>query len=197
MKKYASSFFRLFLLFLLGFIACSITGTVIKALYSELNVISEKLFPIYSRVTDKDKYFRQQLSFDFTSALVSVFIINFIAIGFDNEKMEHLISKTDGLYTIRQGAKIYFERYLQCDITTGAFAVLPTLLLSKLSLPDNLARLTPYHEALCAIPIAFTEKFGSLYGALLLITVSAVSRLPAAFFGIRRWRALWLSDIVD
>ena len=192
-----SSFLRFFLLFLLGFIATELTVIVIKAIYSELNRISAVRFPIYSIVTEKDSYMAQELSFNFFAAAISIFIINYIAIAFDNEKMEYIINKTDGFYTVANGARLYFGSYLFCDIAVGITAVVPTLILSTFDLPEKLARLDTYHRIICAIPIAFTDKFGFIPGAVILIALSVISRVAVVFSCLRRWRALWLSDIAD
>ena len=197
MRKYANAFIKCFLLFLLGFAVVGLTESIGRLLYAELNLISEDAFPIFSRVTEKEEFMKQESYFGLFSSFISVFIINGVAICFDNERMEHLIGKTDGLYTLREGLGLYFENYLSCDVIIGLTVLLPALALSAIDLPQKLNVFQTYLDALCIIPYGFTRALGFSRGAVIMLSASVASRFIAAYLGIRRWRALWLSDIVD
>ncbi len=199
MRKYCSSFFRFFLIYVFGFLAFTAASFLVSVFYNVLNGALPSVFPRYNFVTEPELAESLAEGLRLTSGILSVFLLELLAVKYDNSRYEYLISRTDGFYTLKEGAVIYVKGYLFADVASAVLVPLTTYSLVFINIGDKAPRILRMLEkplnTFISIPLSFTEKFGLTVGALLLIAVSLLSRAASAYFGIKRWRAIWLSDI--
>ncbi len=159
----------------------------------------ESRFPVYSPVTDNEKYteFENNLSLCASCVVFSIFSV--ISTVFDNERYEYLIKETDGLYTIKNGIRIYSKRYAAADIAESLIAILPLFLMTLIKFPKtNIRFLLACEEWLTGFlicPLSFINNFGLVFGYAIAAAVILTAKIPSTIIGLRRWRGLWLSDI--
>ena len=198
MKRYFYSVLRYFLLYLLGFIAFYILNYLLGALNEFLAGVFPKLFKLYNPITSRDELVLQKARIALLSAVISVLTVTVIAVKHDNFRYEFLIAKTDGFYTLKEGFEIYKSAFLGADILSALTVPFSTVWLTLIKIPDTAPRavkvIFDYVENLLAIPNSFIALLGFVPAIIALLTVSLLSRLPAAMIGLLYWRGSWLSN---
>ena len=198
MKKYLHSFVRYFLFYAIGFIIFSIFSFLVRHLNEFLAGIFPAIFKIYNPVSNREQLVLQNKNIALFSAGLSVFTLSLLAIRQDNLRYEHLISKTDGFYTIKQGANLYRREFFGADLFSAIIVPSFFLGLTLINIPNSAPKLLrifgDYLSEFLAIPLAFTEGFGFILGALLLVLISLISRIPAIYLSLAHWRGIWLSS---
>ncbi len=198
MKKYAISFTRYLVFYVLGFLVFFIIGYFTRACYDLLCEWFPTVFTSYDPIYDRESYERHTKLLGLIEAFLSLYAVTHLAAVYDNERFEYLIGKTDGFYTLKEGLAVYMPRYIAVDLF--AALVVPALL-STLSLltapkgsPEWVFRIIDLAEPLLGIQNAFTDVFGAVGGIAVLLLSSALFRIPAAYFAVKRFRGVWLSD---
>ena len=198
MKKYLHSFLRYFLFSIIGFILFFIFSFLTRHLNEFLSGIFPTLFKIYNPVSNREELVLQNQNIALISAIASVFTLTLIAIWQDNLRYEHLISKTDGFYTIKQGAEIYRREFLGADLFSSVIVPAFFLGLTLINIPNSAPRILRVLgnclTEILVIPLAFTERLGFILGGALLIFVSVASRIPTVYLSLAHWRGIWLSS---
>ena len=198
MKRYFISLLCYFLFYLIGIVIFFLSGYFVNALSELLCEWAPSVFTVYNPVTDRDAYLRAEMLLGLTSAIITLYTVTHLSTVYDNERYEHMISVTDGFYTVGEGLAIYFPRYIGADIISAVTVpALPSALhLIKLSedAPKWAVRVLDLAHGLFAVNEAFTELFGLVLGTVTLVLVSLLFRLPAGYLAVRRFRAVWLSD---
>ena len=199
MKKYAHSILRYFLIYALGFVPFYIVRVLSEVIYNALSDKIPSIFPSYNALTQKAQYLSLEATLALICAIVTVFILTVLALTYDNERYEFIISRTDGLYTLKNGAKIYLDRYLYADAVCATLVPIPFFIMTKITFPeDSVKALRILGDALTTLTSpteAFISKLGLGFGIATAILASIFSRIPAAYMGLRRWRGLWLSGL--
>ncbi len=170
--------------------------------YSILSPLMPRAFPTYNFVSQKEKYLELCDSIDLWAFVLLVAAVALITVIFDNERREHMIELTDGFYTVPEGARIYYSRYVRDDLIAASVAALPmtaiSFLLAIVQLPTWLSRIIEMLVApLNAIIASFGDMniiFALILAYFLVFLTAAVLRLAFGFIGIKKWRAEWLSD---
>ena len=198
MKKYFYSFLRYFLLYLVGFIAFYVFNFLLSSANAFLSEAFPAIFKVYNPITSREELIRQNGNIALLSAILSVLALTVIAVRHDNLRYEFLISKTDGLYSIREGFALYASNFLRADIISAIAVPLSTLGLTLIKIPEDAPRflkvMHSYLEIFLKIPDSFTEKGGLIIGGVLLLLISLLSRLPAVLLGLLHWRGSWLAN---
>ena len=198
MKRYFYSVLRYFLFYLLGFIAFYILNYLFDATNEFLAGVIPGLFKTYNPITSHDELAMQKARIALLSAAVSVLAVTVITVKHDNLRYEFLIGKTDGFYTVKEGFSIYISAFLGADILSALTVPFATVWLTLIKIPDTAPRalkvIFGYADNLLAIPNAFIAACGFIPAILALLTVSLLSRLPAALLGLLYWRGSWLSN---
>ncbi len=198
MKKYFSSFLRYFSFYLLGFIAFFLFSFLVRHLNDFFAEIFPTVFRIYNPISNREELVLQNKNIAFFSAILSVFTLTLLAMRGDNSKYENIISKTDGFYRIRDGARLYFHEYASADAASAISVPLITFSLTFIKIPNDAAKILKifgdYLDDFLAIPLAFTERCGLALGVALLVLVSLAARIPSAYISLAHWRGIWLSS---
>ena len=199
MKKYAHSILRYFTIYALGFSVLYILRLLADVIYGILSDSMPSVFPSYNALTDKAETLALEATISLICAVITVFAVTFLAVKYDNGRFEFVISKTDGFYTIREGCAIYAKNYLSADVVSAVLVPVPFFLMTLVELPDGnvkaLRILGDIIGTIAAPTLAFSDKLGFGFGLLAAASVSLLSRIPAVYAGLKRWRGLWLSDV--
>lgn len=199
MKKYAHSVMRYLVIYTLGFAVLYIVRAFADVVYNVLSSRMPNVFPSYNVITDKSGLLSLEATLSFISAILTVFILTVFTVSYDNERYEFIISETDGFYTLSHGFSIYGKNYIYADVLASVLVPMPFFLIALIKLPENSVKalliISDILGALSAPSRAFSDKLGLLGGAAVAVLVSLLSRIPAGYRGLKRWRGLWLSDI--
>ncbi len=156
------------------------------------------IVPEYNFVTEREEYLALYITLILISGIVTVICAGYISVRFDNERMEHMITKTEGMYTLSEGAAIYYPRYFKDDVIISLILPLP-LLLADLFLMPMLSFLPDGVISLLGNLFLPTRAFTDAMPAILAYTVMAVafllSRVLSGLRAIDAFRGIWLSDI--
>ena len=104
-SKYVNPMIIYFLIYVFGIALLTVGTTLARYSYTYLNHLFPAVFPMFSAVSEKEGYESYLKLINVVGAFIAVYFINYLAIRFDNSKLEHVISKTDGQYTIADGIK--------------------------------------------------------------------------------------------
>ena len=198
MKRYAMSFIRYLILYSLGFIVFILLGYLTRAAHALLADWLPSVFRVLDPTYDREGYAELVRILDLITAVLSLYTVTRLATAYDNERFEYVISRTDGFYTIGEGLSLYLPRYALPDLVSAISVPLAASSLTLISLPDTAPvwarRLVGMIDGFLSVQNAFTEVLGVTLGIALLILLSVAFRLPAAYFAVRRFRGIWLSD---
>ena len=178
---------------LFGFIRFAVESLVYPALLEWF----PQIIPEYNFVNERDDYERLAAALKVISAMILLFVVSHITLRLDNERMEYMITETEGLYTLGDGARIYYSRYLKADACAALLIPLP-LMIFEAFLP-LFGFLPEGALSLIQIPLeptrAFTSTLGVIPAYLVMVVTFCAARLASGLRCIDLWRALWLSDI--
>ncbi len=196
MKKHTANFARYFSYYFIAPFLLRFVYPITDIAQEILAKALPSIFKTWSQINEKDAYLAQRELIGFVSIVIVLFIVGIISIMFDNIKNEHLISETDGLYTIKEGAEIYIKKFLKIDLAVGAvvpliFAI-PAFI--KIDLPKRFGVIESFIEnyfSIAAVPVA---RYGAVLGLIALVIICIMTRFVGAYLGLKRWRGIWLSD---
>ena len=188
-----------FLIWCLAFLILGAVSFVINSLiYPAFLQWFPRIVPEYNFVNERENYERFYLALSVISVVISIFILSYASIRLDNERMEYMITKTEGKYTLGEGISIYFPRYLRSDIAASLVIPLPLMVTDIFVLPF-LDFLPEGLLSLIYMPFEPTriicEAFGLVFGYLFMAVLFFVSRMLSGIRALDIWRVLWLSDI--
>ncbi len=199
MKRYLYTTIRFFIFFVISAIIFFPARAAVDSMYNALCEWFPGLFPEYNFITDREAAAAHEAWADFIASIISIVITTVISEICDNRRFEYVISETDGFYTIKEGFKIYTGTYLLPDAIASLILPLPII---SLSLIRNfevknafVALLNSARIALLRPTFSFVAVFGFSVGLLLLPVFLFITKVISAVFGLRKWRATWLSDI--
>ncbi len=156
------------------------------------------IIPNYNFVTEHEEYIGLYTTLSFISGIIVLFSIAYISVRFDNERMEYMITETEGMYTLRDGAMIYYPRYFKDDVIISLILPLPLVLLDVFLmpaisfLPDGILSLI---ENIFLTTRAFTDSMDLIFAYFVMSAVCFISRIISGIRAIDVFRASWLSDI--
>ena len=173
-----------------SFVFYFIHGIFADGIYPALAKLLPDVLPIYNAVSEKEAYHELRATLALYSGILAVFAVEYFAGAIANERFEFMIRKTDGMYLVREGARLYFPRYALPDL----FATLLTV--------------AAFHTAAFFIPAEIREKFllgffdmsaayatriGLIGGILLHGAAYFTATLLSGLRAIDKWRGKWLS----
>lgn len=199
--KYVRPIFSGILIWLVGSLFFVFSQALLDgALYSALSEWLPDVFPSYNPITEKADYERLHGTLSLISAVLLMAFCSVLAVRFDNERGELMIAETEGFYTVGEGAAIYYPAYFLSDIVSAL--IIPAVTLAPACLiPDGLTDKLPsavarFIETLLAPTEAVILSVGEIGAAAIMVSAFLVGRLLGGLWGLDRWRAEWLSDVV-
>ena len=201
-KKYLYSIFTYSVIYIFGFVFIALGTSCARYLYAYMNYLFPRVFPLFSAVSEKEEYAKYLMLIASVGIFTAIWIINFFALRLDNSKFELMIKRTDGLYTVKDGIKIYLGEFGISEVISGVLLPL-ILVIPPFFIPEFGVQSVPVvgflimlMEKLLWLGYAFKEYF-SIGEALLLVAVfSSLSRAALIPGALKHWRASWLSGAI-
>ena len=198
-SKYVNPIVIYLLVYIFGMFLFAAGSAIARYAYAYMNHLFPTAFPMFSPVSEKDGYEAYLKFIDITAVFIAVFLINYLAMRFDNSKFEYMISKTDGQYTVKDGMKLYVKEFYVSDIISAL--IFPTLLAI---MPYFIPSIDETSVPIVNFFIGLLESF-FWFGGIMeahchilvtvasVITVSLVLRAVCTLGALKKWRAAWLS----
>ena len=197
MRKYVFSFLRYFVFYFLGFVAFFLFDYLLTVLNEYFAGYLPAVFKSFNPITSREEFKHQEEVIAVLASVASIMLTNLLAVRTDNSKYEYMISKTEGFYRIKDGAKIYSEKFLRADIVSALTVPCMTYALTLIRIPNNAPKFLKILEnvldILIRIPASFEAIFSFAIGAVLITFVSLAARIPAIYLSLAYWRASWLT----
>ncbi len=197
--RYIKSFSFGLLLWLVSFPVFMFVGFLINSVfYPAFAEWFPALVPRYNFVLEREEYDALYGTLELFTGVLTVGLISYISVRYDNERMEYMIRKTDGMYSIREGCNIYYPRYFLNDIALSCTVPLPLFLIDALLLPTLTFLPEGVNSLLSFVFLpsrAFSAGFGVIGGCMLTAFFFFVFRILSGVRAIDVYRALWLSEI--
>ena len=131
--KYLKAFALGLCIWCFSFMLFGLIDFAVKALiYPALVEWFPRLVPEYNFVNEREDYDRLYATMSVISSLILICVASHVTMRLDNERMEYMITETEGLYTISEGAGIYYSRYIRADIIASLLIPLPLMILDAL-----------------------------------------------------------------
>ncbi len=161
------------------------------ACYSALHKWFGDTFPLYSPIGEgKEKYELSRVVISLISYTLALFFSVYLSILLSNRQNEHLISRTEGFFTLGEGFGIYARSFLPFDLIASAFTALIFLLPIRF-IPD--AFFTKDYSFFFTFQKIIYDTFGLISGAIASALVTFGLHIIAVFPAMSRWRAAWLT----
>lgn len=190
--KYLRSSAQLFLWMLLGSLIGIGVSVVVSELYRFLNDLVPNLFPTYE-IGTTDKFFDSlYTSLWFISLVIAVFITVYLSLRYDNKKFEFIITKTDGLYKIRNFLPTYVDVFAKADfcasVINGIIYSIPFIFIPMPFIKNEsfLAKLAEPYKLM-------SECFGYVFAPIVMMIIIAACYLFAVPLALKYYRAKWFS----
>ena len=175
-------------------VAFAVENLLYPALISEF----PGFLPDYSFVNEREKYEQLHRILKMISAVIAAIFISYLSVRYDNERFEYMITKTEGMYTLRDGIALWYPRYVRSDLLVAVIIPLLAVILESRVIP-LLTFLPESAKDLLYLPLslssAFVALFGEVWSIVILFLVIYASRLLAGLRALDRFRVVWLSDI--
>ena len=176
----------------------AISFAVNSLLYPALLEWFPGFLPQYNFVNERESYERFFAFLGLLSGILAIFVSSYITIRLDNGRMEYMITKTQGMYTIKEGASIYFSEFARADLIAALVIPLPILFVDLFIVPQ-LTFLPDGVLSIIEMPFsptrAFTDFLGIIPSYLVMSAMMLSSRCLCAIRALDVWRVIWLSDI--
>ncbi len=197
MKRYFYALFYGFGALLAGYAIFSVASIVCHWFYEALIDWFPTVFKDYSPVLDAEKHFFAALVENMLASVLSIAVAALFVTRYDNGRDEFIIQKTEGFYRIKEVIPMYYNRYAVPDLIASLVA---TVFISALIIPAQLAefseisRFSNFVGWFKSFHIGiFYEKWGFAPAALFVFATSYAFKLLSGLFGLKKWRAAWLT----
>ena len=168
-----------------------IEGTLFPALCEWFPSVFEN----YSPVLDGEAYAIQAAVLDVSIGTLTLLIYSYVLVRYDNERMEFMISKTEGFYTLREGAALYYPRYARRDALISVCVPISFIIASAF-VPEHIYDFVdPIFDYIFSFSRLFTDHLGFFIGAVITSLSVFVTRMLAGLKSVRAWQGIWLSEI--
>lgn len=197
--RYLKNVFYAFLVWLCASFLMNVPAFLFGGvLYPALEDWFPGVFVEINPVTSPVEYERFETVMNLITAVLTVFLISYLCVRFDNERMEYMIRLTEGMYLRGEGCAIYYPRYLRADLMVSLLVPLP-LLIGSLFLPSQLPEalvsvLNPIINILFGFTFVFTDALGYILAYILMALSLLLSRLIFGFTSLSAWQGAWLSE---
>lgn len=198
MKNLKTIGFSLFVWCFSALLFSAVCFVVINVIYPAILNEFPGLLPDYNFVKEREKYEQLRKILEMICASLAAVILSCLSVRYDNERFEYMITKTEGMYTLREGAALWYPRYVVSDLLVAL--VIPTLAVILESRIIPLLNFLPESAiGMLYLPLslssAFIAVFGEVWSVLLLFFIIYATRLLWGLRALDRFRVIWLSDI--
>ena len=191
-KIYIYAFLHKLAVFVFACLVFFVAEEFCLGIYRELSAANPAAFPAYHPITNKEEYLLLTQRLSVFAAIPAIFLVAFFAEPFANERFEYIIKKTDGMYFIRDGARIYFRRYIIADALSAL--LIPSLAVVAVTFIPRLKETEPVF-ALFNMCDSAASELGPILAVLLISAIFLFSILVGGLRALAVWRGRWLSSI--
>ena len=151
-------------------------------------------FVNYSPVSEPYEHAVQSGVLSVIAATLAIAAYSYLLVRFDNERMEYMIEKTEGMYSLGEGFAIYCPRYLAVDFVVAAVIPIPLAVASAV-VPEHIVDfIDPVLDYLFSFGRMYTDYIGIVPGVSVMIFVIFITRILAGLQSLRAWQGIWLSE---
>lgn len=151
-------------------------------------------FTYYSPVTEPNEYALMTAILELLIATLAIVIFSYLTVRYDNERMEYMITKTEGMYTRREGASLYYPRYVRSDVIVSFVIPIP-FVVGMLFVPEEIPEIiSPVLDYLFGFVSIFTDHLGYLFGTVTVCLLVLITRLASGYVSLGAWQGIWLSE---
>lgn len=115
--KYVEPVLIFLAVYLFHYVICQCGELLFIYSYTYLSEVVPSLVKTVNPITTPDEYEMYLKGICTVGTLIGLFIMNYISLRLDNGKFEHMITKTDGQYTMKDGLRLYFSEFFISDIS--------------------------------------------------------------------------------
>lgn len=196
MKKCVKKTCTLFLWMLLGLIISVLAYSLLSQIYGLLYKFMPDVFPLYNPVSGKEKYENFSFAMYLLSCIVSFVLTVYLSQRFNNDRFEFIITKTDGLYKIRDILKTYVCNFGLDDVISslvnGIVFTVPIYFIPMQFFSSGTI-IAEFTEPIYRV----TERLGAagaaLFASLALLLSHVLTLVPVLKF----YRAKWLTGFAE
>ena len=177
---------------IIGSVIGIVISTCVSETYRFLGGIFPSAFPSYD-VTRGARFFDTlYTSLWFIALAVTLFVSVYLSLRYDNFKFEHIITKTDGVYKIRDILPTYINIFGKSDllasIISGALFTIPFIFVPIQFVKNQsfLATLTEPYKLM-------SECFGYVLAPIVMTLLIALCYLASVPLALKYYRARWFS----
>ena len=198
MKSVLMRILKLFLYLIPGLIISLVLRIFFDAIYQSLHAYFGDLFPLFSPITEREKYAVYDGIMSAVTLWAAFFLTVYFSIFTDNERYEEIIAKTDGLYDVKDAIPLYKGKFILGDAIASLLLSL-ALTVPLPFLPEKIFTLTVSRalvmpRAVCGIIPGVT---GIIFGWFIIFAILIISHIPSVLLALKGWRAKWLSSFVS
>lgn len=176
-----------------SYLLCQVGEMLFTYLYTYLSEVTPGIVDTVNPINTPDEYKTYVTCISLSGVIAGIWLINYLALRFDNKKFEHVISKTDGKYTMREGLRLYYSEFVISDLIAST-VVISAFVVGAYFIPE---KWMDYGLIFIFKPGMELMKYCHPILAVMLVSaVSFATRLISVPPVVRKWRALWLSGSV-
>ena len=156
--------------------------------------LAPNIVPQYNQVLEKEEYEAFSKFMSMLASLLAVFSLSFTTGVFDNARYEDVITKTDGLFKMRDELVPYFKYSLPQDLIASA---IPQAFFIPLTIINYSKKFLKYFGGYLAPHIHLASFFTPVGTYFAIFSAAILGRIAAMPLCLSRSRALWLTSFVD
>ena len=191
--KYVEPVLIFLAVYLFGYLLCQCGEMLFIYSYNYLAEVVPSIVKTVNPIHTPEEYELYLKGIATVGAAVGLFLINYISLRLDNEKFEHVITKTDGQYTMKEGLALYFGEFFRSDVIASTVTV-AVLVIAAGFIPDKL--LDRGLILLFKLGASLIEFYGIVGSVVIAVVFSLLARIASIPLALKTWRALWLSGSV-
>ena len=193
-KKYIESPIIYLFAYLFLPVIYTFASLFVNTVYGTLTINLPEYFKYYSVITEPVEYAVSEAILASVALFLSLYFVQKIYFFLDNGRFEYMIVKTEGMYTMTDGLRLYYRSFWLDDILTcvltSAVLYFPTIYI-----PENVMK---YGLDLIFYPANIMRgHFGDTVGFVILILMATFTRLAEAINAVKSYRANWLSGSIE
>lgn len=191
--KYVEPVLIFLAVYLFHYVICQCGELLFIYSYTYLSEVVPSIVKTVNPISTPNEYEIYLKCIATSGAFVGLFITNYVCLRLDNAKFEHVITKTDGQYTMKDGLRLYFSEFFISDVIASSIIIGP-FVCGACFIPEKL--LDKGLIFVFRIGVSLIEFYGIVGSVLIAILFSLITRLISVPLVLRAWRALWLSGAV-
>ena len=173
-------------------IAAYVIYVAADALYAALYGYMPDVFPLFDPVNEKESFASHNGRMGVFTMCITLALYAYITLRQDNRRDEWVITRTDGLFRVRDELSAYLTEYAAADVFASA-VMGAALGVPFIFIPDAFLMGSSTLASFIRPFSLFYDKIGPVMTPILFFALLAVFRLLSAVPALAFYRAKWLS----